>query len=81
MAAQTSAKSLLIIEDEEEFLEIVSENLTARGFRVQGTPKAKEGILRAKNQKYDLIICDINLGAVSGKDVIMAIRTDKSGFN
>ena len=70
-------KSLLVIEDEEDLLEVLSENLNLHGYDVIGVTTGQEALSKISNQKFDCILVDLNLGArnYDGKKIIKAIKT------
>ena len=67
---------ILIIEDEEEILDNISDLLEAEGFEVACADNGNRGIELAKKQRPDLIICDIMMPVMDGHAVLRRIRTD-----
>jgi CheY-like chemotaxis protein len=76
-----SKKSVLIIEDEAEFAEILSERLRQEGFAVQSCDCVPEANLRIKNQRFDCIVVDIRLAKGTGDQVITYTRRFPENLN
>jgi CheY-like chemotaxis protein len=53
------AKKVLMIDDDPEFVEAISNLLDAKGYDVQTASNGKEGIEQAKAQNPDLILLDV----------------------
>ena len=66
---------VLVVEDEASIQKVVKANLTASGYRVFVTDTGEEGLRLARTERLDLILLDLRLPAMSGWDVLMAIRT------
>ena len=61
---------ILIVDDNEHFLEIASASLEREGLDVVGTARTRtEAIQRAEETRPDLVLADIGLGSESGFDV------------
>ena len=53
------AKKVLVIDDDSDFVESILNLLEARGYAVASASNGKEGILKAKSEKPDLILLDV----------------------
>ena len=69
---------LLVVDDERDFVDVISERLGAKGFDVLRAFDGKEGMERALSDKPDLIILDIAMPEMSGYDVCRKLRLDAS---
>ena len=65
---------ILIIDDDEELTELVSEYLSAEGFEVEAVHSGDEGLGRAKNGGYDLAVLDVMLPGMNGFEVLRNLR-------
>jgi DNA-binding response OmpR family regulator len=65
---------LLIVEDEREFAETLRRGLVAEGFTVDVAHTGKEGLWRASEQEYDVVVLDIMLPELSGYEVLKRLR-------
>lgn len=67
-------KKILVIEDNEDLLEIISEALKTKGFQVLTTKSGKEGIVLAQKEKPDVIVLDILLDDMDGFDMLAILK-------
>lgn len=61
--------SILIVDDEEDIRELVSEGLGTRGAAVDAASDADEAWSRLTGKTYDAVVCDFNLKGVGGLDL------------
>ncbi len=71
-----SDKHILVVEDEEDILELVSFNLKKEGYRVQGVASGEEALQEARDAQPGLIILDLMLPGVNGFDVCKSLKSD-----
>ena len=62
--------SILVVDDDTDFLAIVERILRAKGYEVETTPSAKEAISRAKRHFYNIAILDISLPDIEGTELL-----------
>jgi PAS domain S-box-containing protein len=65
-APQRAAKKVLVVDDEESILELVSDTLTARGYSVERAATSEYALELAARNSYDVVLCDLNLGSEAG---------------
>ena len=70
-------RSILIIDDDESDIKIVRPILISHGYSVLTATSGEEGLRIAKVQKPDLIILDVILPGMKGRDVCKKIKEDK----
>ena len=70
-------QKILIIEDDIDILSVITMSLKDEGFEVEGTLNGDETITRAEKFKPDLVIMDIYLSGVNGKEICKKLKTDK----
>jgi CheY-like chemotaxis protein len=56
---QTMAKKVLMIDDDPEFVEAISNLLDAKGYEVQTASNGKDGVATAKAENPDIILLDV----------------------
>ena len=66
---------VLVVEDEEAFIDALTVGLTKEGFRVEVARDGAEGLTRFDELSPDLVLLDLMLPRVSGVDVCREIRT------
>ena len=73
------SKQILIIEDDPDLAELISDYLTMNYYEVHHAPTGQEGldILDAKERAIDLIILDLMLPDMDGMQVCQKIRGNK----
>ncbi len=65
---------VLIIDDDEELCDLVSEYLTVEGFETNCVHDGETGLKRAGSGDYDLAILDVMLPKMNGFDVLRNLR-------
>lgn len=70
------ATHILLIEDEAQIRENVSELLTLHGFQVTTASNGREGISMALLEHPQLILCDIMMPEIDGYQVLEVIRSN-----
>lgn len=68
--------TILMIDDEKELVELLSDELEDRGHQVYAAYDGMEGIRLAKKTQPDLIILDIMMPGADGFEVCRSIRED-----
>lgn len=65
---------ILIIDDDEELCELVSEYLTVEGFETDSVHDGASGLERAASGDFDLAILDVMLPKMNGFEVLRELR-------
>ncbi len=66
---------ILIVDDELSMRELLEFMLSREGYKVTCARNGREGIDFLKKTKFDLLLCDIRLGDLTGLDVLRASRS------
>lgn len=69
-------KKILVIEDEEFILEAILEILEAEDFQAIAAENGAIGVQVAREHIPDLIICDILMPEMNGREVLTQLRSD-----
>lgn len=69
---------VLIIDDDEELCELVSEYLGVEGFETAIVNDGASGLDAARSGKYDMAILDVMLPKMNGFEVLKNLRTDST---
>ncbi|MHB8079728.1 MAG: response regulator [Candidatus Krumholzibacteriia bacterium] len=69
-------ETVLVIEDEDDILELITVSLTREGFRVLGAGTGEEGLALARAEAPDLIVLDLMLPGMDGLQVCRELRAD-----
>lgn len=67
-------KTILIIEDEEEYIQSISITLSILDYETIMARNGEEGLALAQSSKPDLIFCDVNMPIMNGFSVLTEIR-------
>jgi len=67
-------KHILIMEDDQDIQEVITEFLIAKDYRVTAVSDGLEGIRRFNHQQFDLVIVDVMMPNISGYEVSKIIR-------
>jgi CheY-like chemotaxis protein len=68
-AAPLARKKILVVDDEESILELVTDTLGARGCFVDRAASCDKALELVDQNSYEVILCDLNLESGSGKAV------------
>jgi len=69
---------ILVIEDEPQLLNLISDQLTAAGFMVDQCSDGREGLYIASEYPLDAAIVDIGLPGLSGLEIVATLRKQGS---
>lgn len=69
--------SALVIEDERDILDLLQSHLTTLGFSVNGAQTGERGLVLALNDPPDVVLVDIRLPGIDGREVIRRLRADE----
>jgi two-component system phosphate regulon response regulator PhoB len=69
--------TILVVEDEEDILDLVEYNLKQAGFRVIRALNGNEAIIKVRTERPDMIVLDLMLPDIDGKEVCREIRRDE----
>jgi DNA-binding response OmpR family regulator len=67
-------KTLLIIDDDADLRGAVAEQLETEGFSIQEAESARQGVAAAQEQKPDLILLDVDLPDMDGRQACREMR-------
>jgi two-component system OmpR family response regulator len=67
---------ILLVEDEEHLAAAVAKGLRDEGFAVEVAPTGNEGLARARENAYDLIVLDILLPGTNGFVICATLRAE-----
>jgi len=69
-------KTVLIVEDDEDIQQLVGYNLIKAGFQVEYGDTGEQALEKLKNQTPDIILLDLMLPGIDGKELCRIIRSD-----
>jgi DNA-binding response OmpR family regulator len=65
---------VLLVDDEEEFLEILTERLEIRGLKVTGATRGEEAVQLTDKQNFDVIVLDLAMPGMDGLETLKRIK-------
>ncbi len=74
-AYESARRHVLMVDDDQDHLELLSEILSPLGFAVTTAPDGTSCLTIIDNHKFDLVILDIAMPGVSGLEVAAKIKT------
>lgn len=67
---------LLIVDDEEQFLNSIAERLELRDFFVTKALNGEQALKAAKSDKFDLALLDLKMPGMDGKQVLEVLKKE-----
>ena len=67
-------KTVLVVEDEKNIVDILRFNLERKGYRVLEAYDGEEGLRKARTEKPDLILLDVRMASMDGIETLREIR-------
>ena len=71
------SEKVLLVDDEEDFLEVMSERMQARGMLVETCTSAEEAFEKIKVETFDAIILDFMMPGIDGMHALKEIKTKR----
>ena len=69
-------ESILVVDDEEDILELVTFNLTREGYHVMGATTGEAALKMIQSEAFDLIVLDLMLPGIDGLQVAKSIKNN-----
>ena len=76
MAKAQSQKTILVVDDDPEILNMLQLRLEARGYKILTASDGKEALAMAKRSRPELMILDVMMPAKNGWEVARALKQD-----
>jgi DNA-binding NtrC family response regulator len=73
-------RSVLVVDDEENFLTLLRWFLTSRGFDIVTTPSAEESLNLVQQREFDIALLDIKLGTTDGLTLMNLLTERQPGL-
>jgi len=70
------AKKILIVDDEEDILTSIKMLVESMGYEAKTVSRGKKALETLKKEKFDLVLLDIFMPEMSGREVLEKIRKD-----
>ena len=66
--------SVLLVDDEEQFLQVLSERLTNRGLHVSSVTSGEEAVDQVENKTFDAVVVDLAMPGINGIETMKKIK-------
>ena len=67
-------EKVLLVDDEEEFISVLSERMETRGIKVDTAASGKEALKRVEEGSYDAIILDLKMPEMDGIETLKHLQ-------
>ncbi|MGD8922135.1 MAG: response regulator [Candidatus Zixiibacteriota bacterium] len=74
MTDETKKARILVVDDDPQLLELLTETLEAIGYRVSAAPGGLEAMQRISEETFDLIITDVKMPDVDGLQLYRKVK-------
>ncbi|MCD4743486.1 MAG: response regulator [Desulfobacteraceae bacterium] len=71
------SEKVLLVDDEKEFLEIMSERMEARGMQVTTATTASQALSIIEEKSFDAIVMDFQMPGMDGMEALKTIKSKK----
>jgi DNA-binding NtrC family response regulator len=68
------AEKVLLVDDEQDFLDALSERMRLRGMEVSVAASGEEALRKVENETYDAIVLDLMLPGMDGLEALKIIK-------
>ena len=65
---------VLLVDDEELFLKMLSERLEVRGLQVTSVTSGEDALARVEEQNFDVIVVDLAMPGIDGLDTLKLLK-------
>jgi len=69
-------EQILVVEDEEDILELITYNLSREGYATTGVTSGEDALVTAKTDVPDLVLLDLMLPGIDGLEVCRELKTE-----
>ncbi|OHE54910.1 MAG: two-component system response regulator [Thermodesulfovibrio sp. RBG_19FT_COMBO_42_12] len=68
--------NVLLVDDEEQFLKVLSQRLEGKGLKVDTSTSGEDALKKVKGKDFDAIILDLVMPGMSGIETLKRIRSE-----
>ncbi len=73
---ENSKINLLIVDDEEQFLQSISKSLQVRDFNVVAVDRGEKAIEAARKSPFDVALVDLKMPGINGEETLKALKAE-----
>ncbi len=71
------SEKILLVDDEQDFVETLAERMENRGMEVSATTSASDGLKKATENSFDAIILDLQMPEMDGLELLRILKEKK----
>lgn len=71
------SEKVLLVDDEEDFLEAMAERMRARDMEVTTASSAREALEKMENETFDAIVLDFQMPEMDGMEALKSIKAKR----
>ena len=68
--------NLLIVDDEEQFLDSIRQSLEVRDFNVVTVNRGEKALAEARSQPFDIALVDLKMPGIDGEETLKALKAE-----
>ncbi len=76
MVTVADKQKILVVDDEQDILELLSYNLAKEGFDVSTVADGEEGLKKVRGGIFDLVVLDLMMPGIQGLELCRILRND-----
>ena len=65
---------ILVVDDEHEFLELMTNRLQKRGFTVDVAPTGEQALEKVAKENFDAMVLDVKMPGIDGIEVLRRVK-------
>jgi DNA-binding NtrC family response regulator len=77
MVRLETTASILLVDDEREFIEVLAQRFELQGFHVEAVCSGQEALDLLTHKSYDAIILDLSMPGMDGMETLKEIKTHR----
>jgi DNA-binding NtrC family response regulator len=74
--SEKTGPRVLLVDDEEQFLDVLSQRLGTRGIDAETSTSGEEALVKIKNRNFDAIVLDVMMPGIGGIETLKRIRKE-----
>jgi DNA-binding NtrC family response regulator len=74
--SEKTGPRVLLVDDEEKFLEVLSQRLETRGVDAETSTSGEEALVKIKNRNFDAIVLDVMMPGLGGIETLKRIKKE-----
>jgi DNA-binding NtrC family response regulator len=74
--SEKTGPRVLLVDDEEQFLDVLSQRLGTRGIDAETSTSGEEALVKIKNRNFDAIVLDVMMPGIGGIETLKRIKKE-----